>query len=140
MNIGIGNDHKGCELKHNLTNYLLNKGYNVIDYGDNNEGNDYPDVAISLGNDIGNKIDMGILICGTGIGMSIACNKVKGIRCAKVSSVEEAILARSHNDSQVIALGSNVLNVNSIVESFLETKFSQEERHIRRINKIKNYE
>ncbi len=140
MNIGIGNDHKGFLLKQNLTDFLKEKGYNVIDYGCDDSIIDYPDVAFSLGKDIGKKIELGILICGTGIGMSIACNKVKGIRCAKVSTKEEAFLARNHNDSQVLAIAHDVDNVFEVVNAFITSEFSGEERHVRRIDLINNYE
>lgn len=142
MNIGIANDHRGYELKQKITNFLSEKGYNIIDYGtDSNISVDYPIYAFKVGEAIrDNKIDLGILICGTGIGMSIACNKVKGVRCSKVNSLEEAILTRQHNNANVIALGENVENVLEIVEAFIETNFSNEEKHIRRVEMIDSYD
>ena len=106
MNIGITNDHRGVEVKSFLTNYLNELGYNVIDYGTNSsEPADFPDYAKRLGEGILNKeVELGIAICGTGIGMSIALNKMKGIYCAKVSMVSEASLAKAHNDSNTIAI------------------------------------
>ena len=87
------------------------------------------------------EIDLGILICGTGIGMCIAGNKVKGIRCAKVDNIKEAKLSRLHNNANVISLSSNMglMRMKDILDVFLSTSFSAEERHVLRINKIDNY-
>lgn len=142
MNIAIASDHRGYELKCKIINYLKERGYNITDYGtDSNDSVDYPIYAFKVGESIRDSInDLGILICGTGIGMSIACNKVKGIRCAKVNSVEETILTRQHNNANVIALSENVDNVLEIVDVFLNTEFSNEEKHIRRVELISNYD
>lgn len=144
MKIGITNDHRGLELKQKLTNYLEKKGYNIINYGtDTKDSVDYPDYAFKLCKALINKeIDFGIAICGTGIGISIACNKVKGIRCAKISTEKEAIMCRKHNDANVIALGSDIsiLEAKDIIDAFLITNFTNEERHINRIKKITDYE
>ena len=140
--IGIGSDHAGYELKEKIKEYLNELDYPVIDYGTMvNTSVDYPDYAFKVGESIASKgIQLGILVCKTGIGMSIACNKVKGVRCAKVDNVEEAYLTRFHNNSNVLAISSMNPNALEIVKTFLETKFSNEERHIRRINKISEYE
>lgn len=140
--IGIGSDHAGYELKEKIKKYLNELDYQVIDYGTMvNTSVDYPDYAFKVGESIASKgIQLGILVCKTGIGMSIACNKVKGVRCAKVDNVEEAYLTRFHNDSNVLAISSMNPNALEIVKTFLETKFSNEERHVRRINKISEYE
>lgn len=144
MKIGITNDHRGLVLKQTLTNYLENKGYNIIDYGtDSDDSVDYPDYAFKLGKSLQKKdIDLGIAICGTGIGMDIALNKVKGIRCAKASNEEEAILARSHNDANALALTAKISSnmAKDIVDKFINTNFSNDKRHIERIQKIKEYE
>ena len=144
MKIGITNDHRGLVLKQTLTNYLENKGYNIIDYGtDSDDSVDYPDYAFKLGKSLQTKdIDLGIAICGTGIGMDIALNKVKGIRCAKASNEEEAILARSHNDANALALSAKIRSdiAKDIVDKFINTNFSNDKRHIERIQKIKEYE
>ncbi|MGN1323665.1 MAG: ribose 5-phosphate isomerase B [Bacilli bacterium] len=144
MKIGITNDHRGLVLKQTLTNYLENKGYNIIDYGtDSDDSVDYPDYAFKLGKSLQTKdIDLGIAICGTGIGMDIALNKVKGIRCAKASNEEEAILARSHNDANALALSAKISSdiAKDIVDKFINTNFSNDKRHIERIQKIKEYE
>ena len=106
MTIGITNDHRGVKVKQFLTEYLTELGYNVIDYGtDTEEPADFPDYAKKLGMGVLNKeVELGIAICGTGIGMSIALNKMKGIYCAKVSTVSEATLSRAHNNANVIAI------------------------------------
>lgn len=144
MKIGITNDHRGLVLKQTLTNYLEKKGYNIIDYGtDSDDSVDYPDYAFKLGKSLQKKdIDLGIAICGTGIGMDIALNKVKGIRCAKASNEEEAILARSHNDANALALSAKISSdiAKDIVDKFINTNFSNDKRHIERIQKIKEYE
>ena len=144
MKIGITNDHRGLVLKQTLTNYLEKKGYNIIDYGtDSDDSVDYPDYAFKLGKSLQKKdIDLGIAICGTGIGMDIALNKVKGIRCAKASNEEEAILARSHNDANALALTAKISSdmAKDIVDKFINTNFSNDKRHIERIQKIKEYE
>ena len=140
--IGIGSDHAGYELKEKIKKNLNELDYQVIDYGTMvNTSVDYPDYAFKVGESIASKgIQLGILVCKTGIGMSIACNKVKGVRCAKVDNVEEAYLTRFHNNSNVLAISSMNPNALEIVKTFLETKFSNEERHVRRINKISEYE
>lgn len=142
--IGIASDHGGFEVKKLLLNYIKELEYEITDYGTfGSESVDYPDFAFKIGELVSNKeIEKGILICSTGIGMSIACNKVKGIRCAKVDNVEEAILCRDHNDSNVLALSSqkDIDEIKKIVKIFIETNFSLDERHIRRIEKITNYE
>ena len=140
MTIGIASDHRGYKLKKLLKENLSN--YNIIDYGtDSEESTDYVDYAVKVGNAINNKeIDLGILICGTGIGMSIAANKIKGIRCARVVNVNETVLAREHNMANVIALSENTPDYENIVKTFINTKESTEERHIRRVNKIMDIE
>ena len=107
----------------------------------NQESCDYVDYALKLGNAINNKeVDLGILICGTGIGMSIAANKINGIRCARVVNSDEAKLSREHNMANIMAIGENIENVFSVVDTFINTKESKEERHIRRVNKIMDIE
>ena len=144
MKIGIANDHRGLVLKQTLTNYLENLGYNITDYGTYTDDSvDYPDYAFALGKAINNKeVDLGIAICGTGLGMDIALNKVKNIRCAKVNSKEETILSRSHNDANAIALSSKLSPdiAKEIALAFITTPFSNDKRHINRIKKISEYE
>lgn len=142
MKIGIASDHRGYELKEYLKNNLGD--YEVVDYGTNsNESVDYPDYGILLAEKVKNKeVDFGIAICGSGIGISIACNKVNGIRCAKVSTVLEAEYTRNDNDANIVALSSETEKklALEIIEKFLNTPFSNDERHLRRIEKIKKYE
>lgn len=143
MKIGIANDHRGYILKMQLKLYLKDKGYEVIDYGTESEDSvDYPIYAFKVGEAVQKKeIDRGILICGTGIGMSIAANKVNGVRCAKVDTAEEAKLTRIDNDSNVLAFGykKEIDVAKDIVDTFLNTETSTEERHIRRVHLIDNY-
>lgn len=142
MKIGIANDHRGVNLKKKIMNYLHEKDILCVDYGTNSEEScDYVDYALKLGNAINNKeVDLGILICGTGIGMSIAANKINGIRCARVVNSDEAKLSREHNMANIMAIGENIENVFSVVDTFINTKESKEERHIRRVNKIMDIE
>ena len=144
MKIGIATDHRGVDVKQKLINYLESEGYNVVDYGTNSEDAvDYPDYAFKVGEAVANKeIDFGVLICNTGIGMSIAANKVKKVRCARVLDEYDAKMTRIDNDANVIALSSRVdiEKLKSILKVFLETPHNSEERHDRRISKINNYE
>lgn len=144
MRIGLAADHHGVERKKELIQFLKQKGYEIVNYGtDSIDMVDYPNYAFRIGEDVvAHKIDFGILMCGTGIGMSIACNKVKGVRCAKVNSVEEARLSREHNDANVIAFSSLLPReeVEKILDIFLSTNFSTLERHGRRIKQISTYE
>ena len=145
MKIGISNDHHGVELKNKIIKYLHERGIECINFGTNdNESVDYVEYAVKLCTAINEKqIDLGILICGTGIGMSIAANKVKGIRCAHVTSNTEAMLARAHNNANIIALGANNHKVNDLIkwiDLFLTTDFKNEERHVRRNKQIMEYE
>ena len=142
MKIGIVSDHRGYKLKDQILKNM--KNYEIIDYGTfSEESVDYPDYAFTLCKKIMEKeIELGIAICGSGIGISIACNKVKGIRCAKVSTKEEAYYTRNDNDANVVAFSAETTleDAISIINTFIGTPFSNEERHIRRINKIKEYE
>lgn len=140
MKIGIANDHHGIELKKKIINYLNKKNIQYINYGCDEENNvDYVDYALMLCSGINNKdIDLGILVCGTGIGMSIVANKVKNIIAAKVNTPREAALAREHNMANVMTLAEYTENLEEILDNFINTKPSTEERHIRRVNKILN--
>lgn len=144
MKIGIASDHRGYKLKSYLEKELEKLGHKVYNYGTNSEESvDYPDYAFILGEKVVNKeVDFGIAICGSGIGISIACNKVKGIRCAKVSTKEEAKYTRIDNDSNIIALSEKTEEKDAldIVKTFINTPFSALEKHQRRIDKITTYE
>lgn len=139
----IASDHAGYEMKENIKSFLIKNNYELEDLGTYSKDSvDYPKYAFELGNSIAGTNNLGILVCGTGIGMSIACNKVKGIRCAKVSDELEAKLCKEHNNANVIALSSRLDKelVYKIITKYIETPFSKEERHIRRLNQIENYE
>ena len=143
MKIAIANDHNGVEVKEKLTAFLKKLNLDVVDFGSKiSESVDYPAYAFQVGESVvKGDCNLGILICGTGIGMSIACNKVKGIRCAKVSNVEEARLSRQHNNANVIAISGRMpmWRIKKIVLTFINTSFSNEERHIRRNGLIDKY-
>ena len=143
MKICIANDHRGVQRKKQLVKFLEKQGYEVINLGtDSTESTDYPIYAFKLGKMVANKeADFGILLCRTGIGMSIAANKVKGIRCAKVNTIEEAKLTRIDNNSNVIAIKYNIslLKSKKLLKTFIETETSMDERHVRRRNLIDNY-
>jgi len=144
MKIGIVSDHRGVYLKSVLIEYLEHSGYEVVNYGtDGMESVDFPTYAFDLGDGIKKKkIDYGIAICGTGIGMSIALNKVKGIYCANISNISEAMLCRSHNNANVIAISADTSNdlAKSMVDKFIATPFSGEEKYIRRNKMIQERE
>lgn len=142
MKIAIATDHNGVNEKKELINRLTE--YEFIDLSqDNTPTDDYPDFAFRVCKSIINKeADLGILMCGTGIGMSIAANKVKGIRCAHCSNISQAHLAREHNNANIIALSykQDLNELEAMIKEFLNTEPSTEERHQRRVNKIISYE
>ena len=144
IKIGIASDHRGFNVKERLKEYFDEIDITIIDYGTNSsESVDFPIYAKKLGEAIQNsEIDFGIAICGTGIGMSIALNKMKGVYCAKVSNESEAILSRSHNDANVIAMSEEIDYdlMKKIVNSFITTPFSNINKYIRRNNMIKEIE
>ncbi len=143
MVIAIGSDHGGYDLKDGVKKHLLSKGFEVKDMGTHSkDACDYPDIAKVVTTAVNEKdCDFGILICGTGIGISIAANKVKGIRAALVHDVFSAKATREHNDANILCMGARVLGEGlalEIVDTFLKTEFSNDKRHINRINKIEN--
>ena len=140
MKIGIANDHHGIELKKKIIDYLRQNNIEYKNYGcDVVDNVDYVDYAVSLCNGVNNhEVDLGILICGTGIGMSIVANKVKGILAAKVNTPREAALCREHNMANVMTLAEYTENLDEILYNFINTKPSTEERHKRRVEKILN--
>ena len=145
MKIAIANDHNGVELKQKLTEYLTNKGYDIINCGtDTKDRVDYPKYGILVGEKVANKeVDFGIVICGSAIGISIACNKVKGIRCGKVDSIDEAIHGRERDFVNVIALsGTTTIEENiKIVDAFLEAEENMEDPvYKNRVDQIVEYE
>lgn len=142
MKIGIGSDHGGYLAKEELIAYLKDN-YEIKDFGTTSTDSvDYPIFAFQVGEAIQkHEIDFGILVCTTGIGMSIACNKVHGVRCAKVDNEEEASLTRAHNNSNVIALSAkkDMEEIKKLIDIFLTTPFSNEERHCRRNHMVDTY-
>lgn len=144
MHIALGADHGGYEQKTALLSWLLEQGYEVNDYGcDSTDSVDYPDYAATVARAVAaGKADFGILICGTGIGMQVAANKVHGIRAANVITPEFATLAREHNNANVVTLSGRFVDLESnkcIVEAFLTTQFAGG-RHERRVAKIMDIE
>ncbi len=145
MKIAIACDHGAYEYKMEIKQLLTDLGHEVQDFGC--EGGcavDYPDVVLPAVKSVANQEnERAIVLCGTGIGVSISANKVKGIRCALVSDCFSARVTRDHNDSNVLALGQRVLGIElakEIVKIWIETPFSNDERHIRRIDKVMKIE
>lgn len=142
MKIAIATDHNGVNEKKEIMNIL--KEYDFIDCSkENYDTDDYPDFAFKVCEKVVNhEADLGVLMCGTGIGMSIAANKVKGIICGHCSNVEQAHLTKEHNHANIIALSYKqpVSELVEMIQEFIKTEPSKEERHNRRVNKIINYE
>jgi ribose 5-phosphate isomerase B len=140
VRIAIGSDHAGYQLKEIIKGRLAGSGVEVDDLGTTNEASvDYPDYAAAVADRVASGAsDRGILICGTGIGMAISANKVRGIRAASVESLEAARLSRAHNDANVLTLGARITPADlalGIVQTFLATPFDGG-RHQRRVDKI----
>ncbi|NMA86581.1 MAG: ribose 5-phosphate isomerase B [Tissierellia bacterium] len=144
MKIGIGSDHGGFELKEYIKEHLEKQGIEYVDYGTNSPDSvDYPDYGLKLSTAVvEEEVDKGIAICGTGIGISISCNKVKGIRCALCGDTYSARMSIEHNNANVLALGGRVVGRDlaiEIVDTWLKAEF-QGGRHQRRIDKIADIE
>ena len=142
LKIGLASDHGGYSLKEEIKIHLLDGGYEIVDYGtDSEESVDYPIYGKKLAEAIvDEEVDRGLAFCGTGIGISLAVNKVKGVRCALVSEGFSAEMARKHNDAQVLALGGRTTGVELakyIVDIFLNTEF-EGGRHQRRVDLIED--
>ena len=144
MKLGFASDHRGYVLKEELIKYFKKENYEIIDCGTNStESCDYPDFAYKLGQKIiHHEVDFGICVCGSGIGISIAANKIKGVYCAKVNDVDEAYHTRMDNNTNCIAFGEKMSLNDAIdcVKVFINTEFSNLDKHNRRINKIKSIE
>ena len=141
MKIAIACDHGALGLKAAVKNYLLENGHEVLDFGTNTlDSCDYPDYVAPAAKAVAaGECERGIVLCSTGIGVSIAANKVKGIRCALLSDLMSARLTREHNDTNMMAMGAFIVGealALQIVDTWLNTEFSQGERHARRIAKI----
>jgi ribose 5-phosphate isomerase B len=144
MKIALGNDHRGFEMKTRLVNLLERLGHEAIDFGANgSESVDYPDFTFRVAQAVSRQeVDRGILVCGTGIGMCIAANKVKGVRAALCHDNITAEMSRRHNDANVLCLSSDLLGeelMELMVKTWLDTEF-EGGRHARRVEKIIQYE
>ncbi|MBX9033777.1 ribose 5-phosphate isomerase B [Gordonibacter massiliensis (ex Traore et al. 2017)] len=140
MNISIASDHAGFEQKQALVDYLASQGHAVIDRGpDNDDRVDYPDYAELVARDVaGGSVERGVLVCGTGIGMAVAANKIDGVRAVNVTTPQFAELSREHNDANVVALSGRFVDEGTnraILDAFLSTPFG-EGRHTGRVEKI----
>lgn len=141
MKISMACDHGAYDFKEELKGYLQSEGYEILDCGCyNKESCDYPDFAKKAAEAVANgSVDKGIVLCTTGIGVSIVANKVKGVRCALCHNEHTATMTRLHNDSNVLAMGASQVEIETakkMADIFLTTDFSGEERHQRRIDKI----
>ena len=141
MKIAIGCDHGAFDLKNAVVKHLQGKGYEVVDFGTYSlDSCDYPDYAKAAAEAVASgACEKGIVLCTTGIGISIAANKVKGIRCALLSDPLSARMTREHNDTNMMALGAGIVGKNlalEIVDTWIGTAFSGEAKHQRRIDKV----
>ena len=141
MKIAIGCDHGALALKNTVKAHLEKKGYEVCDYGTYTlDSCDYPDFAEKAAKAVASgECEKGIVLCTTGIGISIAANKVKGIRCALLSDIWSAKMTREHNDTNMMAMGAAIVGemlALKIVDTWIGTEFSKEEKHQRRIDKV----
>ena len=141
MKIAIACDHGALDMKNMLVSYLQGQGHAVTDFGTHtNASCDYPEFAAAAAQAVASgECQRGIVLCTTGIGVSITCNKVKGIRCALLSDVMSARMTREHNDTNMMAIGAGVVGTMlacEIVDTWLGTPFSEEARHQRRIDKM----
>lgn len=144
MKIGIGNDHAALDMKQEIKEYIEAMGHEVVDYGTYTKDScDYPVYGEKVGNAIvAGEVDLGVLICGTGIGISLAANKVKGIRAAVCSEPFSAKMAREHNNANIIAFGARVIGIETakmIVDAFLNTEFAGG-RHQKRVDLLMSIE
>lgn len=144
MIIALGADHGGVDLKNEIKTFLQTEGYEVKDFGTNShESCDYPDIALPVAKSVVSKeSNLGILVCGTGIGISIAANKVPGVRAALCSDTFSAHATREHNNANILALGQRVVGAGlalDIVKTFLNAEF-EGDRHQKRIDKISKIE
>lgn len=145
MRIGLGSDHGGYNLKEEIKKHLELKGIEYVDFGTDSDSKsvDYPIYGEIVANAVVNKeVDYGILCCGTGIGISLAANKVSGIRCAVVSDIFSAKMSKAHNDANMLSLGERVIGKGlalEIVDAWINTNF-EGDRHSRRVDMIKEIE
>ena len=146
MKISIGADHAGYEMKEQLVEYIQKLGHTVHDVGTHEPGrpDDYPDYAVLVAQDVrSGGADRGILVCGSGVGVSVAANKFKGIRAGLCHDHYSAHQGVEHDDMNVLVLGSRIIGpmmAQDVTDAFLKATFSGEERHVRRLNKVKGIE
>ncbi|HCV55130.1 MAG TPA: ribose 5-phosphate isomerase B [Erysipelotrichaceae bacterium] len=149
MKVGIANDHSAIEMKKELIPYLESEGYEIVNFGtDTTDAVDYPDYGEKLANAVAaHEVDLGIAICGTGVGISLSCNKVAGIRACCCSEPYSAKYSRLHNNANIICFGARVIGVETakmILDNFLPVPFEGDTpegaRHLRRVNKIMDIE
>ncbi len=145
MKIAIANDHTAVQLKNHIKAYLEQKGHTVVNFGTDDESrSDYPIYASRAAHAVANgECERGIVICGSGVGVSIVANKVKGIRCALCSEPVSAKLTREHNDANMIAFGARLIGpimAEALVDTFIDTPFSGAQRHSNRIEMISKLE
>lgn len=145
MKVGLGSDHGGYNLKEEIKKHLQSKGIECVDFGTENgvDSVDYPIYGEKVAKAVVSKdVDYGILCCGTGIGISLAANKVKGIRCAVVSDTFSAKMSKAHNNANMLSLGERVIGKGlalEIVDAWINTEF-EGERHLRRVNMLNDIE
>ena len=145
MKVSIGCDHGALEMKNKVVPYLQSKGYEVVDFGTYTADScDYPEFAAAAARAVASgECEKGIVLCTTGIGVSITANKIDGIRCALLSDVWSAKMTRLHNDTNMMAIGAGVVGTNlafEIIDTWLGTEFSGDARHQRRIDKLMELE
>ena len=146
MKIGLAGDHAGFEMKKWVAQVLSEAGYSVMDFGatEYNSEDDYPDLVVPLAMAVANgEVDRGIAVCGSGVGASIVANKVKGVRAALINDTFSAHQGVEDDDMNVLCLGGRLIGImvaKEIVEAFIKATFSNAERHLRRLNKVKELE
>lgn len=151
MKVYVGSDHRGFQLKNELKDWLVSEGYEVEDVGPAayDQSDDYPDFAVKVAEGVarrqaeGAAEALGIVVCGSGVGMAVAANKVRGVRAGLIHDPALARVAREHDDLNVLALGSDFITTDqakTVAHTWLTTQYSGEERHTRRIHKIEAYE
>lgn len=146
MKIGIATDHGGYELKQLIHQYLIDLGHEVVDFGaySIDQNDDYPDFVIPLANAVANQeVERGVAVCGSGVGASVAANKVAGVRAALINEHYSAHQGVEHDDLNILCLGGRVLGLvtaQELVAAFIGAKFTAEERHVRRLNKVRAIE
>ncbi|MBN1633831.1 MAG: ribose 5-phosphate isomerase B [Ignavibacteria bacterium] len=141
--IAIGSDHRGYNLKEMLINYLDSEKFQVIDFGTHSEESvDYPDYSVKVAKCVTDSdAHYGISICGSGIGVSIAANKIKGARAVNATSEKITEMSRRHNNANIICFGADFIDITTAIKYFnifISTEFEQGERHVRRVNKLNN--